>query len=292
MRWVAAACFLTIGYAAADKELTFIGARAKYWAFQKVVRPPVPELKDNWIRTPIDSFILDELRKRQLSPSPAAKRSQLLRRVTYDLTGLPPTPEEVSAFLKDKSPDAYEKVVDRLLASPHYGERWASKWLDIVRYADTNGFELDKDRPHAWRYRDYVIASFNHDKPYDRFIQEQIAGDEMFPGNKEALIATGYLRAGSEHIVGGQHRPRRKPPGGADRNRHECRPDVSGDDGQLRSLPQPQVRSDSAGRFLRLQAVFAGAKGKDVEIATPAEKAAWEAAEELTRSGSNRSRRR
>ena len=92
----------------------------------------------------------------------------------------------------DRSPDAYEKVVDRLLASPHYGERWATNWLDVVRYADTNGFELDADRPHAWRYRDYVIDAFNRDKPYDRFIKEQIAGDEFYPGNKEALIATGF----------------------------------------------------------------------------------------------------
>ena len=279
MRWVAAACFLTIGYAAADKELTFIGARAKYWAFQKVVRPPVPELKDDWIRTPIDSFILDELRKKQLSPSPTAKRSQLLRRVTYDLTGLPPTPEEVSAFLKDTSPDAYEKVIDRLLASPQYGERWASKWLDTVRYADTSGFETDKDRPHAWRYRDYVIAAFNHDKPYDRFIQEQIAGDEMFPGNKEALIATGYLRAGSEHIVGGNVDPAE--------SRQEVLTEIATNVGQTFMAMtvncarchnhkfDPILQAD----FYRLQAVFAGAKGKDVEIATPAEKAQWEAAE-------------
>src|SRR6202521_4478833 len=100
-----------------------------------------------------------------------------------------------------RSSEAYEKGVDRLLRSPQYGERWASKWLDVVRYADTNGFELDLDRPHAWRYRDYLIQSWNGDKPYDRFIQEQIAGDEMFPGSMEALVATGYLRAGSEHFV-------------------------------------------------------------------------------------------
>src|SRR5439155_26876313 len=134
-------------------------------------------------------------------------RTQLIRRVTYDLTGLPPTPGEVDAFLNDASPEAYQKVVDRLLSSPHYGERWASKWLDIVRYADTNGFELDQDRPHAWRYRDYVIQSFNSDKSYQRFVQEQIAGDEIFPGDKAALTATGYLRAGSEHVVSGNIDP-------------------------------------------------------------------------------------
>ena len=149
----------------------------------------------------------DALSAKKLGPPRPPIAFSLIRRVTFDLTGLPPTPAEVDAFVHDRSPDAYEKVVDRLLASPHYGERWALKWLDVVRYADTNGFELDADRPHAWRYRDYVIDSFNHDKPYDRFIKEQIAGDEMFPDNKEALIATGYLRAGQEHLVGGNIDP-------------------------------------------------------------------------------------
>jgi hypothetical protein len=130
-----------------------------------------------------------------------------MRRLSFDLTGLPPAPEEVEAFVRDPAVDAYERVVDRLLGSPHYGERWASKWLDAVRYADTNGFEIDLDRPHAWRYRDYLIQSFNDDKPYDRLIQEQIAGDEMFPGSKEALVATGYLRAGSERLVSGNVDP-------------------------------------------------------------------------------------
>src|SRR5580658_425504 len=169
---------------AGSQEDAFIGARGRYWAFQKVVRPAVPQADGN----PIDAFILQELRRKQLEPSKPLDRTQLLRRVTYDLTGLPPTPGELDSFLKDHAPNAYEKVVDRLLASPHYGERWASKWLDVVRYADTNGFELDQDRPHAWRYRDYVIRSFNLDKPYDRFLQEQVAGDEMFPGDHEALI--------------------------------------------------------------------------------------------------------
>ena len=143
-------------------------------------------------------------------PFSRCETKPLLRRVTYDLTGLPPTPEEVAAFLKDKSPDAYEKVVDRLLASPHYGERWATQ---MARHRSAmpirTASKLDKDRPHAWRYRDYVIDSFNKDKPLRRFIQEQIAGDEMFPGNKEALIATGYLRAGSEHWSAATSIPRR-----------------------------------------------------------------------------------
>ena len=144
-----------------------------------------------------------------LEPAKPLGRAAWIRRVTLDLTGLPPTPEEVDQFLADRAGDAYERVADRLLASPRYGERWASKWLDVVRYADTNGFELDLERPHAWRYRDYVVASFNADKPYDRFVKEQIAGDELYPDSREALIATGYLRAGSEHLVAGNVDPDR-----------------------------------------------------------------------------------
>jgi hypothetical protein len=198
--------------------------------------------------------------------------------VSYDLTGLPPTPDELTSFLKDTSPTAYEKVVDRLLASPHYGERWAVKWLDTVRHADTNGYELDADRPHAWRYRDYIINAFNSDKPFDRFIREQIAGDELFPNDKEALIATGYLRAGSEHIVGGNVDP--------EESRQEVLTEIATNIGQTflamtvncarchNHKFDPITQAD----FYRLQAVFAGAKGKDVEIATPEEKASWEAA--------------
>jgi Protein of unknown function (DUF1549) len=204
---VAVVALAALCVAANEKDAAFIGNRGAYWAFQKVTRPPVPALRDPWIRTPIDAFILQALREKQLSPSAPVDRAQLIRRVSYDLTGLPPSPEDVASFLADNSPDAYEKTVDRLLASPHYGERWAAKWLDVVRYADTNGFELDQDRPHAWRYRDYVIDSFNRDKPYDLFLKEQIAGDELFPDRKEALIATGYLRAGSEHVVSGNIDP-------------------------------------------------------------------------------------
>ncbi len=268
-----------LGLAEADKELAFIGSRGRYWAFQRVTKPAVPNVKSQWIRTPIDAFILESLRAHTLQPSPALDRVLLIRRVTYDLTGLPPTPEEVSAFLNDRSPRAYEKVVDRLLASPHYGERWATKWLDIVRYADTNGFELDKDRPHAWRYRDYVVASFNTDKPFTRFIQEQIAGDEMFPGSKEALVATGYLRAGSEHIVSGNIDPAE--------SRQEVLTEIATAVGQnFLALTVNCARCHnhkfdpiSQADFYRLQAVFAGAAGKDVEIATAEEKADWEKAD-------------
>jgi hypothetical protein len=132
-----------------------------------------------------------------LPPSPAADRRTLLRRVTIDMTGLPPTPEETEAFLGDRSAKAWETLVERLLASSRYGERWGRHWLDVVRYADTSGYSNDFERPNAWRYRDYVIHSFNQDKPYDQFVREQIAGDELYPESPEARIATGFLRMGA-----------------------------------------------------------------------------------------------
>ncbi len=168
-----------------------------FWSFRPVVRPEVPAVRDaSWGRTPLDAFILAKLDAAGLKPAAPASKTSLLRRVTYDLTGLPPTPEEVDAFLKDESPDAYEKVVDRLLASPHHGEKWGRHWLDLVRYAETNGYEFDTAKPHVWRYRDYVIKSFNDDKPYDRFVREQLAGDELEPLTPDGLVATGYYRLG------------------------------------------------------------------------------------------------
>jgi hypothetical protein len=149
-----------------------------HWAFQKPVRPPLPRVQNaQRVATPVDVFILARLEKAGLMLAPSADRATLIRRVTFDLIGLPPTPDEVEAFINDKRPEAYARVVERLLASPHYGERWAQHWLDVVRYAESNGYEADNERPHAWRYRDYVIRSFNEDKPYDRFLTEQVAGD-------------------------------------------------------------------------------------------------------------------
>ncbi|MFN7939706.1 MAG: DUF1549 domain-containing protein [Bryobacteraceae bacterium] len=185
------------------KDDAWVAPRRNFWAFRKPVRPEVPQLNNPWVRNPIDAFLLSAMQSQKLTPSAPLEKEKLIRRVTLDLTGLPPTPGEVDLFLADKSPDAYEKLVDRLMKSPHYGERWGLRWLDIARYADTNGFELDSERPHAWRYRDYVVKAFNNDKPYNLFIQEQIAGDELFPGNNEALIATGFHRAGPIHLVGG-----------------------------------------------------------------------------------------
>ena len=134
----------------------------------------------------MDAFILTRLEEKNIRADAPADKVTLLRRATLDLTGLPPTPEEIQAFLADNSPDAFAAVVDRLLASPRYGERWGRHWLDLARYADTNGFKTDEPRPNIWRYRDYVIQAFNEDKPYDRFIREQIAGDELYPNDLNA----------------------------------------------------------------------------------------------------------
>jgi hypothetical protein len=172
-----------------------------WWAFQPLSHPDVPAIEEktlpisaSWNKNEIDPFIWNGMLPHGLQPAAEADRLTLLRRVTFDLIGLPPTEMEIKAFLSDTSEDAYEKLVDRLLDSPHYGERWARHWLDLVRYADSDGYRIDHYRPHAWQYRDYVIRALNADKPYDRFVQEQIAGDELFPNDPDAWIATGFLR--------------------------------------------------------------------------------------------------
>jgi len=170
-------------------------AARPHWAYQPVQRPELPDVKQKaWVRTPIDAFVLAKLEAKGLKPANDTDRATYIRRATLDVLGLLPTPEEVKAFVADKSPDAYEKLVDRLLASPHYGERQARRWLDLARYADSVGYTNDELRPNMFRYRDYVINAFNSDKPYDQFVKEQIAGDEIAPGNQEALVATGFLR--------------------------------------------------------------------------------------------------
>jgi len=167
----------------------------EWWAFQPVRVTAPPSLADaSWCRNEIDHYIFQKLSEVRLQPSPEAERRVLIRRIYFDMLGLPPRPEEVRNFVNDKSDTAYAKLIDRVLASPRYGERWARFWLDLVRYADSDGFRYDDYRTNAWRYRDYVIDAFNLDKPYDRFVQEQLAGDELFPGDAEALVATGYLR--------------------------------------------------------------------------------------------------
>jgi hypothetical protein len=178
-------------------------ASLDWWSLQPVRPPQPPPARDPArARNPIDRFVLATLGGHGLMAAPAADRLTLLRRATLDLTGLPPTPQEIDAFVNDTSPDAYERVVERLLASPRYGERWARHWLDVVRFGESQGFERDKPRDHAWRYRDYVIAALNADKPYDRFVREQVAGDVLAPVTAEGVVATGFLVCGPWDEVG------------------------------------------------------------------------------------------
>lgn len=173
-----------------------------WWALQPLQSASPPAVKQtDWVRVPIDTFVLAGLEKRGLKPNPEAERRVLIRRLTFDLLGLPPTPEEIAAFLADQSSDAYEKLVDRLLASPHYGEHWARHWLDVARYGESNGFERDLPRPNAWPYRDWVASALNRDMPYDEFARWQVAGDVLHPDNPTALAATGFLVAGAHDTV-------------------------------------------------------------------------------------------
>jgi hypothetical protein len=179
-----------------------------HWAFIPPTRIVPAKVEGAGVgANPIDAFVREKLRELKIEPAASAAKSELLRRVTYDLTGLPPTPAELNAFIDDRSVDAYEKVIDRLLASQHFGERWAQHWLDLAHYADSNGFELDADRPDAWRYRDWVIKAFNEDMPYDRFLAMQIAGDEVEIGSHEAQIAAGFARSGPREVVSGNVDP-------------------------------------------------------------------------------------
>lgn len=169
----------------------------KHWSFQPVQKTDPPAVEQTaWTRNDIDRFILSRIESRGLTPNPLASKAVLARRLYYDLIGLPPTPSELDDFLADDRADAYERLVEQLLASPHYGEQWARHWLDVVRYAETNSYERDAPKPHVWKYRDYVIRSLNDDKPFDTFVREQLAGDELDEVNAETMIATGYYRLG------------------------------------------------------------------------------------------------
>jgi len=182
---------------AADDSKPVAPTNQSHWSLQPLVRPALPKVADeSWARTPIDRFILAKLEEKGLKPNSSADKRTLLRRIYFDLIGLPPTPQEMDAFLADRSRDAYEKVVDRLLSSLRYGERWARHWLDVVHYAETHGHDQDRVRTNSWPYRDYVIRSFNEDKPYARFVEEQIAGDVLFPDEPSATIAMGFLATG------------------------------------------------------------------------------------------------
>ncbi len=187
----------------ADAPATSAVPKKKHWAFVAPVRPALPAVKNaKWVRNPIDRFVLAKLEAENVAPSGEAPKASLLRRLSLDLTGLPPTPEEVDAFVKDASPKAYEKQVERLLASPHYGEKWARQWLDGARYADSDGYEKDKPR-FVWAYRDYVINAFNKNLAYDRFVSEQLAGDLMPNATQDQKVATGFLRNSMVNEEGG-----------------------------------------------------------------------------------------
>ena len=175
---------------------------AVWWSFRPLRRPPVPEGDADWARNEVDHFVSVKLSEKGLRPSAEADRVTLIRRLSYNLHGLPPGPTQVDAFVNDPSPGAYERLVDRLLASPRYGERWGRHWLDVVHYGESHGYDKDKARRNSWPYRDYVIRSFNQDKPYKRFIREQLAGDILWPTDPEGLIATGFVAAGPWDYVG------------------------------------------------------------------------------------------
>ena len=265
--WLVASLVLPV--VAPVREPAITDEDRAHWSFVAPKRPAVPADTH-----PIDALIRAKLGK--LSPSPEADRRTLIRRVSFDLIGLPPTPAELNAFLADTSPDAYAKLVDRLLASPHYGERQAQHWLDAVRFAETNGYELDADRPHAWRYRDYVVRSLNADKPYDRFLTEQLAGDELAAGQDpksapDLLIATGMHRCGPTHVVVGTD-----PAALRQENLTEM---VNGVGSAVLGLTVACARCHdhkfdpiSAADFYRLQAFFAGTQYKDVNLAPKAER--------------------
>jgi hypothetical protein len=250
-----------------------------HWAFKTPERPSLPGVRNAaWVRTAVDAFILNRLEAAGLEPAPPTDRRTLLRRVTFDLTGLPPTPDEVAAFVADDRPDAYARVVERLLASPHHGERWAQHWLDVVRYAESNGYEADGERPHAWRYRDYVVRALNADKPYADFIREQLAGDELARGkdprqNTDLLVATGFNRCGPVHVVGGNTDP--------EVNRQEVLTEMTTAVGAaFLGLTVGCARCHdhkfdpfSLADYYRLEAFFAGSKPCEIDVAGAAERA-------------------
>src|SRR5687768_10654888 len=263
---------------------TYTAAERRHWAFQKRSNPEVPKfvaLADRvWAKNPIDAFILARLKKEGLRPSAPADRTTLIRRIYFDVTGLPPTSAEIAAFVGDRSPDAYPKLVERLLASPHYGERWAQHWLDVVRYAETEGFEYDTHRKDVWRFRDYVIRAFNDDKPYDRFLMEQIAGDEISPPkdpDDDALIAAGFIRMGPVQRQNGNLKDPFEP--------NDVLTDMTNVFGsailgvtlgcaRCHDHKFDPIRHTD---YYRMQAFFAATHENDVPLATPEEQAAWKA---------------
>ncbi len=259
-----------------DKSIT--AEERDHWAFRPPRRVEPPAVADRgWVKNPIDAFILAGLESNNLAPAPEAERPTLLRRLCFDLTGLPPSPEEVQAFLLDRSPEAYEKVVDRLLASPQYGVRQAQHWLDLARYADTDGFEFDQARPNAWRYRDWVVDALNRDMPYDRFVRLQLAGDEIAPEDPSAFIATGFNRCYPDMVDLNDQRLRRQ----------NALNDITETTGLVflgltigcARCHDHKFDPIRQADFYRLQAFFAGSRFRDdFPLATPARRKALEKA--------------
>ena len=240
-------------------------AHAKHWAFVAPMRPALPDVANkSWVRTPIDNFVLSTLETKKLSPSAEADKATLIRRLSLDLTGIPPSVDEMDAFIADKSPGAYERLVDRLLESPHYGERWGRWWLDAARYADSNGFEKDQPR-QMWPYRDWVIEAINRDLPFDQFTIEQIAGDLLPKPTLDQRVATGFLRNSMINEEGGVD-PEQFRIEGDVRSRRRGRQGVSRTDGRLRAMPRPQVRPDPAREYYQLFAFLNNDDEPDLEV--------------------------
>lgn len=280
--WAPSRIALTALFVALCAPFLTVHGDNDFWSLREPVRPELPAVRDpNWIRTPIDAFILARLEQSDLRPSPPLTHpGRLLRRLKIDLTGLPPTRHETELFVADVQhmglDEAYEKLVERLLASPEYGERWAQHWLDVVRYADSDGFEYDDPRPNAWRYRDWVINSLNFDKPYSRFVQEQIAGDELAPNDPNVQVATGLHRLGPLRLNGGMQ--------DLEKNRQELLTEMTDAVGTAflaltvgcakchdhRFDPIPQED------YYRLQAFFAATEPKDISLVSDTTKADYE----------------
>lgn len=272
---LAAASFAAAEAGARD---TYTAAERRHWAFQPRGNPAVPKVAG--VTHPIDAFLLERLQKEGLGFAPPADRLTLVRRLYFDLTGLPPSPAEIDAFLADKSPRAWENLIDRLLESPRYGERWAQHWLDVVRFAESDGFEYDTHRPDAWRYRDYVIRSIQQDKPFDRFILEQIAGDEIDPNDHELRIASGLQRLG----------PLRKNAGNQEvaSSRNEVLTEMTNIIGaaflgvtlgcaRCHDHKFDPIRHKD---YYRIQAYFAAVHEQDIVMASAEEQAAWKVKKE------------
>src|SRR3989442_5902018 len=286
MKWrlhhcvLACAAFLTFDQlpsSGASAESVSSSAR-EFWAFQPVRLPPVPTTQSSRFRVqnPVDAFVLARLHEKGLEPAPAASKAELICRLCFDLTGLPPSREEVKAFVQDRSPRAYERLVDRFLDSPHFGERWAQHWLDVVRYAETEGFEYDRHLPEAWRYRDYVIQSFQHDKPFDQFVTEQIAGDELASTDTEGPTAAIF------HRLGPVRRNAGNPEIALSRNEVLTeRTDVIGSAFLGLTVGCARCHNHkfdpiSQKDYYRLQAYLAGTQENDILLVPPEQKKDWE----------------